>query len=88
MFIMDKIVDTPHPSHILERLNDVRLWLKISRLSDMVNHSGDQIEHWVLYGPPKASTLQWPKQRRPLEANLNKLYKLSVTTKIHWFRIF
>jgi hypothetical protein len=67
---MDKIIATPHPTHILERLNDVRLWLQVSRLSDMVNHTGDKIENWALYGPPKTSNMQWPKRRRPVESNL------------------
>ena len=70
VFIMDRITATSHPTHILERLNDVRLWLHVSRLSDMVNQSGDKIENWALYGPPESLNMQWPKRRHPLESNL------------------
>jgi hypothetical protein len=69
-FIMDKIIATPHPTHILERLNDVRLWLQVSRLSDIVNQTGDKIENWALHGPPKKSNVQWPKRKRPVGSNL------------------
>ena len=57
VFIMDRIIATSRPTHIPERLNDVRLCLDVSRLSDMVNQTGDNIENWALYGPPKSSNL-------------------------------
>ena len=37
VFLMDKICDTSRSSLVLERLNDVHLWLKVSRLSDIIN---------------------------------------------------
>ena len=54
----------------MERLNDVRLWLRVSRLSDMVNRLGDQIEDWALYGPPMKSDIARSTRRQPLTENL------------------
>ena len=59
VFIMDKLSETPRSVGIMDKLNNVRLWLQISRLSDMVNEAGDNIERWALYGPPKKSELDW-----------------------------
>ena len=70
VFIMDKVCASSYPSHILERLNDVHLWLKVSMLSDMVNQEGTQLEEWALYSPPKERMLQWLKRRQPLASNL------------------
>ena len=49
VFIMDKLCEASRNAITLEKLNAVRLWLKVSRLSDMVNVSGDKIEEWALY---------------------------------------
>ena len=44
VFIMDKIYEIPRPKHIVETLNDVMLWLKVSRLSDIYIREGTTIE--------------------------------------------
>ena len=67
---MDKLSDTPRSAAIMEKLNDVRHWLKVSRLSDMVNDEGNKIEDWALYGPPKPSDIEWPTRRHPVQENL------------------
>ena len=54
---MDKIGATPQPDYILQRLNAVRLSLKVSRLSDIVNEEGTHIENWALYAPPASINL-------------------------------
>ena len=50
----------------MEKLNDVRLWLRVSRLSDMVNEVGDKIEDWALYVLPMKSDIDWLTRRIPL----------------------
>ena len=65
IFIMDKIWQITQSKYILERINDVHLYLKVSRLSNIVNDEGSAIEKWALYGPPANSTLTWPKRRKP-----------------------
>ena len=51
----------------LERLNDVRLYLKITYISCMTNEAANKIENWALVGPPKNLPLDWPVRRRPLQ---------------------
>ena len=63
VFIMNKLCETPRSVRIMERLNDVRLWLRVSILSDMVNELGDKIEDWTLYVPPMKSNIAWPTRR-------------------------
>ena len=53
VFVMDKICDTPRPLIVLEKLNDVQLWLKVSQLSDIVKEAGNAIEPWAFNGLPK-----------------------------------
>ena len=69
LFLMDKICEKI-PSHlVLNKLNDVRLWLKVSRLSDIV------IEDRTDIAPlPTRSELKWPKRRKSLPENL-KLWR-------------
>ena len=70
VFLMNNICSTPRSAYILERINDVRLWLKVSRLSDIADCAGTQIMDWALYDPLVNSPLKWPKRRKPLEENL------------------
>ena len=67
---MDKNCQTVRLEYILERLNDIRLYLQVSRLSDIVNKEGSEIEAWAMYGPPQTTDLIWPKQRKPLAVNM------------------
>ena len=57
-FVMDKIINTVKSSTVLARLNDVILYLKVSRLSDISTADGLDIHQWAMYGPPSNSTLQ------------------------------
>ena len=53
------------------RLNDVRIYLQVTYLSCITNKEGNKIEHWALYGPPKANTeLEWITRRKPLPENM------------------
>ena len=65
-FIMDRVTNIKRPAYILERLNDARLYLKVSRLSDISNAAGTDIEHWAMYGPLAEAIGNWPKRRPPL----------------------
>ena len=67
---MDKICSKIRITDILVRLNNVRLYLRVSRLSDIVSEDGQWIHEWALHGPPSLCTLKWPKRRKPLEQNM------------------
>ena len=71
VFIMDKICETIRDKETLSRINNVSLWLKVSRLSDIASDDGKKIEQWAMHGPPAASKIEWPKRREPTAANLN-----------------
>ena len=71
---MDKIVDNINITSVLTRLNDVRLYHQVSRLSDIATDDGSFIHKWALYGPPSPSSLGWPKRRIPLDHNM-KLWR-------------
>ena len=61
----------------MEKLNDERLWLRVSRLSDIVNEVGDKIEDWALYSPPMKSDIDWPTRRKPLPETF-KLWRSTI----------
>ena len=73
-FLMDEIIKEVKYPPVLAWINDVRLYLKISRISDMATTYGSNIHRWAVYGPPSNSTLKWPKRRTPLESNM-KLWR-------------
>jgi len=58
IFLMDKISIVIRWPEVFEQVNNVRLYLKVSRLSDIVQTDGQWIHHWALHGPPSTSTLQ------------------------------
>ena len=68
-FLMTRICEVVRRPDLLLRINNVRLYLKVSRLSDIVQPNGQWIHDWAFVGPPKACTLTWPKRRCPLEQN-------------------
>ena len=68
-FLMTRICEVVRRPDLLLRINNVRLYLKVSRLSDIVQSNGQWIHDWAFVGPPSASTLTWPKRRCPLEQN-------------------
>ena len=74
VFLMDNICGVPRLHSVLEKLNDVRLWLKVSRLSDIVLEDRTTIAPWAMYGPPSRSDLKWPKRGDTLPENL-KLWR-------------
>ena len=51
-FLMDRIVEKVKTPHILARINDVRLFLKVSWLSDIATDDGRNIQEWAMFGPP------------------------------------
>ena len=67
---MDKIYQTVKEEIIPERLNDVRLCLKLSRISDISLKEGNIIERWSMHGPPVETTVIWSKRRKPLDQNM------------------
>ena len=71
---MDKICETPRPLLSLAKLNDVRLWLKVSQLSDIANDEGTGLALWAMYSPPAISDLKWSNRRTPTFQNL-KLWR-------------
>ena len=74
---MDNICDTPAPTYILEQLNDVRLSMNVSWLSNIPNADSKDIEKLTMYGPLADLLLAWPKRRPPLEENM-KLWKETI----------
>ena len=66
---MNKISAIVRHPELLQKLNNVRLYLKVSRLSDITTEDGQWIHEWAFYGPPAISNLQWPKKRHSLEQN-------------------
>ena len=68
---MGKICDTTAPTYILEQLNDVRLSMNVSWLSNIPNADSKDIEKLTMYGPLADLLLAWPKRRPPLEEHMN-----------------
>ena len=66
---MDKISALVHRLELLQKLSNVRLYLKVSRLSNIATEDGQWIHEWPFNGHPEISNLQWPKRRHPLEHN-------------------
>ena len=60
-FLMPRICEVIRRPDTLLRINNVRLYLKVSRLSDIVQPNGQWIHDWAFYGPPADCTLTWPK---------------------------
>ena len=76
---MDEIVKNINKSYVLKRMNNIRLYLKVSRLSDIATSTGDGIRQDVFDGIPLGeSTLDWPKQRKPIQQNLNTWKKVLI----------
>lgn len=69
--VMEKICQDTKPVNILERLNDVRLFLKVSCLSNIAITASSEIENWTLYGLLSATRVTWPERQMPLEENMN-----------------
>ena len=67
---MDEIVKKVNKAYVLKRLNNIRVYLKVSRLSDITNAAGTGIREDIFHGVPPtgptASLLDWPKRRKPL----------------------
>jgi len=61
VFLTGKICQVIKQATILEHLNNVRLYLQVSRLSDIVTDDGTLLHDWAMYKPPTKSTLYWPK---------------------------
>ena len=69
VFLLDRIVkEEPSPIK-LQKINDLHLYLKISRLSDIATEDDSHIHYWAFYGLPSSSTLQQPKRRVPIESS-------------------
>ena len=76
--LMDVICKKVREPEKLRRINDVRLWLRVTFLSDISNLDGNALEKWALYGPPSTDdTLEWPSRRAPLAENM-KLWRQSL----------
>ena len=58
IFIIDKIAMKIKSASIIHRLNDVRFYLKVSRMSDIVTEDGSSIYTWTLFGSPSESDLK------------------------------
>ena len=67
VFLMDRISKVIRRTEVLDKLNNVRLYLKDSRLSDIVTDDGQWLHNLALHGPPLTSALTWPKRRKPLK---------------------
>ena len=67
---MDKLSVPTSSAYILEILNEIRLYLRISRRSDVVNEEGTNIQPGNLYGPPAHSNLTLLKRQKILQSNM------------------
>ena len=68
---MDKIVKRVNHKETLRRMNDIRLFLRVSRLSNITNCEGNRLKEEALYGILKNDTdLEWPFRRQPLLENM------------------
>ena len=55
-----------HHPKLLLKINNIRLYLKLSRLSDIVQEDGQWMHEWAFYGPPSNFTLKWFTCRKSL----------------------
>ena len=53
---MDEIVKQIQKSYVLKRLNDIRLYLKVSRVSDITNAEGNAIRQDIFDGIPNGNS--------------------------------
>ena len=59
MFLMDQICKTVRCSDILEKINNLQLYINILRLNDIVTSDGRWIQEWAMYAPlPSDSNLK------------------------------
>jgi hypothetical protein len=68
-FLMDTRRLESLPVTTMRKLNACRMWLQVSRLSEITNPEGFRLHQDSLHGrishPKKAERLQWPRQDRP-----------------------
>ena len=57
VFLIHKIYETLKPTYILKRSNIVRLWLKVSHLSNIDHEEEIHVNDRAMYGHPAESTL-------------------------------
>ena len=65
-FLMDIFLDLKVPTTIRKVLNNVRLWLRVSRLSDIFDPVTQRLHPWVMSATSQStSMLEWPQRCRP-----------------------
>jgi hypothetical protein len=72
----------------LQRLNQCRLYLQVTLLSEISSANGKTILENYFQGnkhPNRRSNLTWPRQDRPPPSSLERLEKTSTTTILHNF---
>lgn len=70
VFLIDKICNEIRRPEVLIKLNNVRLYLKGSRLNEIVTEDGQWIHNWATHGPSSNSEFKLPKRRKLLEQNM------------------
>ena len=61
---MEAFIDKGYPAAVLEVLNNVRIYMKIIVLSDMIKLSGERISKWALRSEVNgANKWKWPPRR-------------------------
>lgn len=79
-YIMDEFVCKVKKSYVLQRLNDVRIYLRVTRLSDICNTEGNRLDFSILHGRRRpAYGHTWLKRRKPLEENLKKFREVIIS---------
>ena len=69
---MNEIVKKVKNPHVLQRLNDIWVYLKVSRLSDITNKQGNLLREEILNATtPNSSPFDWPKRRKPIQRNID-----------------
>lgn len=80
-FIMDLFIHLNLDDYTLRILNNVRLWLRVEKMSDIFHHTTQQLHLWVSNVTRQNSTpLNWPLRRKPSPTHISiwktNIYKL------------
>ena len=68
---MESFIDKGYPLSTLTVLNDVRIFMKVIVLSDMLTERGTKMAHWALRGDANMHhEWVWPHRRIPTSQNL------------------
>ena len=66
VFIIEGFIDNGYPTPIFAVLNDIRVYMKMVVLSDILTYQGNKMSKWALQGEVnRYHTWVWPPRRVP-----------------------